>query len=323
MRNEERPGPQQHIKRIIGGRLVKGSAVNSGPFPTDKKGIIAYLLIAFGLAWFLWEIALRMGPSANSPLFQLAILPGSFGPAIASVVVRKWITREGFGDAGLRLNLRQWRYYLAGWSLPLLVVSAIVLLSVALGIANPDFTLERALRELTPEGTTLPSLPPGSFFILPFQLMITALIAAPILWGEEFGWRGYLQVRLMGNRPLLSAIVTGLIWGLWHLPINLRGYNFPDQPVLGMLVFTVSTIMLSIIFGWLRTRTGSIWSASLAHSATNAVGGSLTLLLFTGGPNWIFVSYVGVLGWVPLGILCAWIVLTGQLGGSSASVRAA
>ena len=46
-----------------------------------------------------------------------------------------------------------------------------------------------------------------------------------------------------------------------------------------------------------------------------AVGGSLTLLLFTGGPNWIFVSYVGILGWVPLGVLCAWIVLTGQLRG--------
>ena len=236
--------------------------------------------------------------------------------------MRKWVTREGFGDAGLRLNLRRWRYYLAGWSLPLLVVAAIVILTVALGITNPDFTLERALRELTPEGTTPPSLPPGVFVILPFQLMITALIATPILWGEEFGWRGYLQVRLLGHRPLLAAIVTGLIWGLWHIPINLRGYNFPDQPMLGMLVFTVSTIMLSIIFGWLRERTGSIWSASLAHSATNAVGGSLTLLLFTGGPNWIFVSYVGILGWVPLGIICVWIACTGQLRGRSAIARA-
>ena len=145
----------------------------------DKKGVIAYLLIAFGLAWLLWEIALRIGPSADNPLFQLAILPGAFAPAVASVVVRKWVTREGFGDAGLRLNLRRWRYYLAGWSLPLLVVAAIVILTVALGITNPDFTLERALRELTPEGTTPPSLPPGVFVILPFQLMITALIATP------------------------------------------------------------------------------------------------------------------------------------------------
>ena len=285
---------------------------------SDKKGVIVYLLIAFGLAWLLWEIALRIGPPADSPLFQLAILPGAFAPAVATVVVRKWVTREGFGDAGLGLNLRQWRYYLVGWSLPLLVVLAIVLLAVLLGIANPDFTLERALKELTPEGTTLPSLPPGIFVILPFQLMFVALVSAPILWGEEFGWRGYLQVRLMGHHPLLAAILTGLIWGLWHIPLNLRGYNFPGQPVLGMLVFTVSTIMLSIIFGWLRARTGSIWSASLAHSATNAVGGSLTLLLFTGGANWIFVSYVGVLGWVPLGILCAWIVGTGQLRDRSA-----
>ena len=135
-----------------------GSVVSSEPFPTDKRGITAYLLIAFGLAWLLWEIALRIGPSADNPLFQLAILPGSFAPAIASVVVRKWISREGFRDAGLRLNLRRWRYYLAGWSLPLLGVSAIVILAVVLGIANPDFTLERALRELMPEGTTLPSL---------------------------------------------------------------------------------------------------------------------------------------------------------------------
>ena len=280
---------------------------------TSKKGIVVYLFISFGMAWFLWEIALRIGPSADSPLFQLAILPGAFAPAIAAVVVRKWVTREGFADAGLRLNLRRWRFYLAGWSLPLLVVSVIVLLAIGLGVSEPDFSLERALRELTPEGRTPPSVPQGLVAILPLQLMITALVVTPILWGEEFGWRGYLQVRLLGHRPLMAAVVTGIIWGLWHLPLILRGYNFPDQPMLGMFVFTVSAIMLSIIFGWLRARTGSIWSSSLAHAATNAVGGSLTLLLFTGGANWIFVSYVGVLAWVPLGLLSVWIVLAGQL----------
>jgi membrane protease YdiL (CAAX protease family) len=284
---------------------------------THKKGIIVYLLIAFGLAWFLWEIPLRIGLSPDNPLFQLAILPGAFAPAVGAVVVRKWVTQEGFRDAGLRINLRQWRYYIAGWSLPLVVVAVITLLAAFLAITYPDFTLERALRELIPDGTPLPSIPPGIFVLLPLQFMIVALVATPILWGEEFGWRGYLQIRLMSNRPLLAAISTGLIWGLWHLPINLRGYNFPGNPLLGMLVFMVSAVMLSIIFGWLRVRTGSIWSASLAHSATNAVGGSLTLLLFMGGPNWIFVSYVGVLAWVPLGIICAWIVATGQLTESS------
>jgi hypothetical protein len=27
----------------------------------------------------------------------------------------------------------------------------------------------------------------------------------------------------------------------------------------------------------------------------------------------VFVGYLGLLGWVPLGALCAWIVLAGQL----------
>jgi hypothetical protein len=75
----------------------------------------------------------------------------------------------------------------------------------------------------------------------------------------------------------------------------------------------VSTILLSIIFGWLRLRTGSVWAPSLAHAATNAIGGSLTMLLFAGGPDSIFVGYLGLLGWLPLGVLCAWIVFSGQL----------
>lgn len=285
----------------------------SSIWDTHKKGLAAFLLISFGLAWIIWEITLRVGPSAREPLFQLAILPGALAPAVAAIVVRKWVTREGFTDSGLKLNLHRWRYYAAGWTLPLLVVSVILLAAVTLGISDPDFSMRRAIWQLGPPGTVAPPLPSGIFAMVVIQSMITAMVATPILLGEEFGWRGYLQVRLFRNRPLLAAVLTGVIWAFWHLPINLRGYNFPDQPIVGMLIFTVSAIMLSIIFGWLRTKTGSIWAASLGHSATNAVGASLTLLLFIGAPNWIFVSYVGVLGWVPLGAICMWIALTGQL----------
>ena len=255
----------------------------SSIFDNDKKGIAVFLLIAFGLAWILWEITILVGPSARDPLFQLAILPGALSPAVAAVIVRKWITREGFSDAGLRLNRHRWRYYLAAFLiLPLLVVTVIVLLASTLDISDPDFSLKRAIWQLGPPGTVAPPLPDGIFAIVAIQSMIIAVVAMPVLWGEEFGWRGYLQLRLLGDRPLTAAVVTGVIWSLWHLPLNLRGYNFPDQPVLGMLVFTVSAIMLSIIFGWLRMKTGSIWSASLGHSASNAIGGSLTLLLFIG-----------------------------------------
>jgi membrane protease YdiL (CAAX protease family) len=276
------------------------------------RGIVSYLFLAFGMAWILWEIPIRLGVSPRDPLFQLAALPGGFAPAIAAIIVRKWITREGFTDAGLRLNLRKWPYYLVAWMLPLLVTIFIVLVAVALGIGQPDFSLQRTLAALRP-GSAPPSLPPGIWLVIPIQLLFTSLIATPILWGEEFGWRSYLQLRLFSQRPLLAAVVTGLIWGFWHFPLLIRGYDFPDHPIAGLFVFPVGTILLSIIFGWLRLRTGSIWSSSLAHSATNVIGAGITTLLFTGGSNWILVSYLGPLGWIPLGALCAWIISTGQL----------
>src|SRR3954447_19895232 len=73
--------------------------------PYSRHGVPAYLLIAFGLAWAPFLPLLWGGPEVPPVLMP-------FAPAIACVVVRRWVTREGFGDAGLRLNLRYWRLYL-------------------------------------------------------------------------------------------------------------------------------------------------------------------------------------------------------------------
>ena len=276
----------------------------------NRKGIVAYLLIAFGMAWVIWEIVIRLGITVKSPLFQFAALPAAFAAATAAFVVRKWITREGFADAGLRLNLRKWPYYMVAWLLPLLVVGCIVILAPLLGL-RPGFSLERGFQSLMSAGG--PAHVPSHPWILIGAMPINAIFATPILFGEEFGWRSYLQLRLFPDRPVLSAVVTGMIWAVWHYPVMLRGYNFPDNRLLGLVVFPVSTIFLSIIFGWLRLQTGTIWSSSLAHSATNTMGASLIVLLFGGGASLLFVSYVGILGWMPLGALSAWIVFTGQL----------
>jgi membrane protease YdiL (CAAX protease family) len=282
---------------------------------THRKGIIAYLLIAFGLAWTVWEIVFRNGISMQSPLFKVFAFPSAFAPAIACFVVRKWITREGFADAGLRLNPQNWRYYVVAWLLPLVVVGCIVVLTPLVGLGKADFSLARGLAYLHPAGT--PANVHATIWLRLGTLPFIALLGAPILFGEEFGWRGYLQLRLFPDRPIPSAVVTGLIWAAWHFPVNLRGYNFPDHPFIGALVlFPIGAIFLSIIFGWLVLKTGSIWSSSLAHSATNSLG-PLTLLLFGGVPSLVFISYVGILGLIPLGALSAWIVFTGQLNAAA------
>lgn len=280
---------------------------------TKTKGILSYLILAFGITWIIWEIPLQKGLARPDPLFRLMVLCGSFGPALAGIVVRKWITREGFSDAGLRLNTRKWQYYIAAWCLPLAVAFCIALLVVLLGLGNPDFSPKPDFVALTP-GMQLPPLSSGVAFILfVVQLMVIAVLFVPLHWGEEFGWRSYLQIRLLSDRPVLAAVATGIIWAVWHYPLIVRGFNYPENPGLGLILYPVSTILLSIYFGWLRLKTKSIWSTCLAHSAANVVGVSIVGYLFVAGPTTLSVIHLDVLMWVPLGILCAWIVLTGRL----------
>jgi len=276
-----------------------------------RKGILAYLLIAFGLAWTNWEIVLRSGMSMTNPWFRVVAFPSAFAPALACFVVRKWITREGFADAGLRPNLKTWPYYLIALLLPLVVVGFVVASTPLVGLGNPDFSFGRGIKYYWPAGA--PADVASHMWMRVAALPVVAILGTPILFGEEFGWRGYLQKRLFPGQPLRSAACTGLIWAAWHFPVNLRGYNFPDHPFIGgLLLFPIGAVFLSIIFGWLVLKTSSIWSSSLAHSSTNTLG-ALIFLLFGGMPSPIFISYAGILGLIPLGALSAWIIFTGQL----------
>jgi len=272
-------------------------------------GVVAYLALAFAIAWGSWEALLPKSATANSPYFQLYLLPGAFAPALATFIVRKWVTREGFGDAGLALHLRKWPYYLLAWLLPFAVVAFVLVAAPMLGLGHADLSFASGLTRIAPHAKIPPAVAPYISLILPIQTAIGALIATPVLFGEEFGWRGYLQLRLFPESPTVAAIATGIIWGLWHLPVILRGYEFPGNRAVVTAVFCVGTVLISIIFGWLREKSGSIWVTSLAHSATNAIGGSLTVLLFADPPRMLFTGYLGILSWVPLGLFSIWIIV--------------
>jgi membrane protease YdiL (CAAX protease family) len=141
------------------------------------------------------------------------------------------------------------------------------------------------------------------------QMIIIAIVSTPIVWGEEFGWRGYLQVRLFAEKPLWSAVITGLIWGVWHYPMILMGYLFSGNP-LGLLLYPINMIFTSIIYGWLRLRSGSVWSASLAHATGNTIINPLLVSLL---PNAEWTLIWAGYRLAVLVALCAWIVLTRQL----------
>jgi membrane protease YdiL (CAAX protease family) len=262
------------------------------------KALLWFLAIAFLPAWITWELAIASGLDVLSWQMQLFLVPGACCPALATFVVRKWITREGFGDLKLRLKSGRWFLYVFAWLLPLVVVGGMAALGAALGLGRPDFSLAQAIAAQS-VGRDLSAMEGLGLLIVP-QVLLAALITTPVLFGEEFGWRGYLQRRLFPEAPMLSALATGVIWAVWHYPLILRGYNYPDQPLLGAVLFTVFTVLMSYIFGWFYRRGGSIWCNSLAHAATNTVG-SLALFWFAGMGTPIVISYGGLLALLPLG----------------------
>src|SRR6266700_3238079 len=122
----------------------------------------------------------------------------------------------------------------------------------------------------------------------------------------------YLLPRLAPLGGIYAAIITGIIWGLWHAPvIVLDGYNYPGHPWLGIGMMVIFTVSLSMIFAWLRFRSGSIWPSTLAHAAINAQAG-FGLLLLSRADSLLGVP-LGIIGLVPMIALAIWLAATGRL----------
>jgi hypothetical protein len=108
---------------------------------TRARGLITFLVLAFGFAWLGMAGAWALGYSLVNPLVQL---PFAFAPALAAFVVRRWVTGEGFADAGLRLRLREaWPQYLMAWLGPAALVAATAAVAALFGV--PLASLDRQL----------------------------------------------------------------------------------------------------------------------------------------------------------------------------------
>ncbi|MFB9833610.1 CPBP family intramembrane glutamic endopeptidase [Actinoallomurus acaciae] len=242
------------------------------------------------------DITVRLlGFSLANPLAQIVSL-GWIAPAAAAVIVRRWGTREGFADAGLALRIRAaWRHYLAAWLGPLAFTAAAVGLAAALGMWRPT---------LAPLGVA--GLP---WWAVLTVLMLVVPLLAPVYWGEEFGWTSYLRLRIFPGRPLAATLTTGLIWAIWHYPLAFLGYIRFANVALGLLVWTVSFLCQEVILTWLRLRSGSIWTTSVAHAGNN-----MTLSLLTGtllGDAYGATAVTAVMT-APMAVVAGWILLSGR-----------
>lgn len=105
------------------------------------------------------------------------------------------------------------------------------------------------------------------------SLLLKLVYVFIFVFGEEIGWRGYLQDKLItsyGN--LKGVIILGLVWGFWHLPLALTGYNFSQYPfVEGLILYPLMGIALSLIIAYLSVFKYSIYIAIILHTMYDIV----------------------------------------------------
>lgn len=98
--------------------------------------------------------------------------------------------------------------------------------------------------------------------------------------GEEYGWRAYLAPRLKEIYGVKKSILmTGFIWGIWHLPLNLFYYSdgVLTSQIYSILVQLVFCIFIGIFLTYAYNKTKSIWAHVMIHYLNN----SLALLFVT------------------------------------------
>jgi uncharacterized protein len=126
-------------------------------------------------------------------------------------------------------------------------------------------------------GPFLLGLGSQNWLLFVFNIFITglafALLNAIFAAGEEIAWRGLLQGLLIERLGMWKGILLlGFIWSMWHLPIQLFGYNYPENPVIGSLIISpLILIAYSIFMAWITIYSRSFIPAAIAHGAGNGI----------------------------------------------------
>lgn len=105
---------------------------------------------------------------------------------------------------------------------------------------------------------------------LPISLIFGVIFSFVMFFGEELGWRGYLQPRLQilfGKK--LGVVLLGVIWGIWHLPLCITLYG-TKTPVSCIIMYPFVCTFLGIFFGFAYMKTGSLWSTIILHIINNS-----------------------------------------------------
>ncbi len=222
----------------------------------DKKALKLFLGILLPTSGIMEGLYIAYG-------LQIMILFLMWVPFLAGIVTACVYYK---GQHPMGIAFCKVRYILAGIFIPVVYLVGSYLISWKILGDQTNGLASLAAKMKMPE-----TIPVGAFLIISFVLgLLGSCITAA---GEELGWRGFLYPvleRLYGKTK--AVVFSGLLWAGWHLPIIIGGrYQAETNVFYGIVMFVAVVMIMTIIFSWTRSVSGSVFPAILLHASHNLV----------------------------------------------------
>ncbi len=232
----------------MGRRAATGAGAGGG----------AALLLTLAGSWAAWWGAWAAGGGLGAPVPTTLYALGGVWPLLVAVAM----ARRSGGLRSLAARMVDPRRVPPRWWAILAAAGAgpAILAALASGPGRPGGLV----------AVSVAALPA----IVAFNLLASAV--------EEPLWRGTAQDRLQARHPaLLAALVVGLAWAAWHVPLYAVEGTFQHDHGMGSAAFWLYTLVLipeSVLLAWVLVHTRrSVLAAIVLHLAVNMSGEVLDL----------------------------------------------
>jgi membrane protease YdiL (CAAX protease family) len=224
------------------------------------RTIGVFLILLTILSSVAYYAVLKLNPTS---LYVGSLM---ISPALAAFITLKIRKRP---ISSLPWSLKEFKYLKFAYITPVLYISIAYVLIWTLGFGEL-INADRILRWATELGidTTNQTVVIVTMVFLLLTVGVIKNLGSTL--GEEIGWRGFLIFEL---RKVMSfkalAIVSGVIWAIWHFPLINLMYGRGHDLLLHMGAFTVMILGVSVILAYYTFKSNSLWPAAVYHSIHN------------------------------------------------------
>jgi len=245
---------------LLGAFFFKESPIYYRSNRTASRWFVYFYLVLTAL-YLIGVIAVMVQPDQIITISSLLLIPNLIG-LILLVVLRWRGGKDAFASTGLAGG--NWRYWLI-YGIGLIAFYGLQTL------LNYVFKTGQVVDLAAAFPQQVAAMPTS---VLLLTMAVSMMITGPFLgliisFGEEYGWRGYLQTELIHLGRVRGVFLLGVIWGIWHWPVIWMGYNYPGQPILGSIAMVVMCIILAYFLAYAVFKSNGIWTAAYLHALSN------------------------------------------------------